>query len=122
MRWFQMSLSLALALRLLSPSSAAPPSLTEAEDLLSRKDFPRAEEALKPLAEGGGEAEDYARFLLGEALSLITAEMLMEEGRTYGGGLHMLEPKELGNVDARRLVDILPELRSQSRGIQPSLF
>ncbi|MBI3921310.1 MAG: tetratricopeptide repeat protein [Armatimonadetes bacterium] len=68
MRWFQVFLSLALSVRLLSPTSAAPASLTEAEDLLSQKDFPRAEEALKPLVEGGGEAEDYARFLLGEAL------------------------------------------------------
>jgi hypothetical protein len=33
-----------------------------------------------------------------EALSSITAEKLVGEGRVYGGGLYKLEPKELCNV------------------------
>ena len=41
------------------------------------------------------------------ALSSITAEMLMEEGRVYGGGLHKLEPKELANVPADPILSVL---------------
>jgi hypothetical protein len=45
------------------------------------------------------------------ALSSITAEMLMGEGRIYGGGLHKLEPKELANVPADPVLKVLPDGR-----------
>ena len=35
-----------------------------------------------------------------EALSSITPQMMTGEGRLYGGGLHKIEPKELGRVSA----------------------
>lgn len=38
-------------------------------------------------------------------LSAITARDLTDEGRVYGGGLHKLEPKELGRISARPLID-----------------
>jgi adenine-specific DNA-methyltransferase len=44
-----------------------------------------------------------------KALSSIAAEILMEEGRVYGGGLHKLEPKELANVSADSVLRIFSD-------------
>lgn len=43
------------------------------------------------------------------ALDRISDEALMCEGRVYGGGLHKLEPRELGNTLASRILEILPK-------------
>ena len=43
-----------------------------------------------------------------QALNKISDEALMGEGRVYGGGLHKLEPRELGNA---MVVDILTVLK-----------
>jgi len=42
-----------------------------------------------------------------QSLDRISDEVLMGEGRVYGGGLHKLEPKELGNALAGQVVEIL---------------
>ena len=42
-------------------------------------------------------------------LNEICPEVMLGEGRVYGGGLYKLEPKELGNVPAAALADLLPE-------------
>lgn len=42
-----------------------------------------------------------------EALNKITSESMIEEGRVYGGGMHKLEPKELGNLPAVEIANIL---------------
>lgn len=43
-----------------------------------------------------------------EALNEISMDKLLEEGRVYGGGLHKLEPKELGNVSASTVAEKIP--------------
>jgi hypothetical protein len=57
-----------------------------------------------------------------EALSSITSESLIGHGRTYGGGLHKLEPKELGGLPADVILNALPSgTKVRSHG-QLSLF
>jgi adenine-specific DNA-methyltransferase len=40
-----------------------------------------------------------------EALQRITPAQLLSEGRVYGGGLHKVEPKELAQIPARKVLD-----------------
>lgn len=42
-----------------------------------------------------------------QALNQISTRTLTDEGRVYGGGLHKLEPKELGNVPAETILTAL---------------
>jgi len=42
-----------------------------------------------------------------QALNQISDEILMGSGRVYGGGLHKLEPKELGLAPAEKIVEVL---------------
>ena len=46
-----------------------------------------------------------------QVLNALCPEALLGEGRVYGGGLHKLEPKELANVDATTIADLIPGLR-----------
>jgi adenine-specific DNA-methyltransferase len=50
-----------------------------------------------------------------EALNELRPSSILGEGRVYGGGLHKLEPSELGNVDAASIADFIPELQSHAR-------
>jgi len=46
-------------------------------------------------------------------LNQIHMDMFFEEGRVYGGGLYKMEPRELANIPADHLLDLIPEsLRS----------
>ncbi len=45
-------------------------------------------------------------------LNQLSQQAMLAEGRVYGGGLHKLEPRELGNVPARALADVLLEHRA----------
>lgn len=49
-----------------------------------------------------------------EVLNRLCPNSILGEGRVYGGGLHKLEPKELGNVDAAAILDNVPELRNHN--------
>ena len=44
---------------------------------------------------------------LWRTLSAVTEEMLVGKGRVYGGGLHKIEPKELGSVPAATILKML---------------
>ena len=48
----------------------------------------------------------FARHIWG-FLRKISSENMIAEGRVYGGGLHKLEPRELGNVSAAELADLI---------------
>ncbi len=48
-------------------------------------------------------------------LNRIHPRALLDEGRVYGGGLRKLEPRELGNVSAKAITELLPEA-ARSRG------
>jgi hypothetical protein len=52
----------------------------------------------KPALENAIEKNPELATKIWQALNSITPEVLMGEGRVYGGGLHKLEPKELANV------------------------
>ena len=49
-----------------------------------------------------------------EILRTIHPETLIGEGRVYGGGLHKLEPKELANVPAQAIAELLPAFNRQT--------
>jgi len=56
------------------------------------------------------------------ALNQLPPEVLLGEGRVYGGGLHKLEPRELGNVPAAFLLNLFSDARIPRRASQLELF
>lgn len=57
-----------------------------------------------------------------EILNDIDPKTMLGEGRVYGGGLHKLEPRELGNVPAASIAEILPDAGKMGRNPQGELF
>lgn len=57
-----------------------------------------------------------------QALNQLSPEALLGEGRVYGGGLHKLEPRELGNVPAAFLLNVFPATGIPRRASQLGLF
>ena len=59
---------------------------------------------------------------LWEFLNAISPKTMLAGGRVYGGGLHKLEPKELGNVPAGAVSELLPKVVPINRERQGDLF
>ncbi len=55
-------------------------------------------------------------------LNEICPKAMLGEGRVYGGGLHKLEPKELCNVPAKSIGELLPHGSMPRKSIQLGLF
>ena len=55
-------------------------------------------------------------------LNEICPAAMLGEGRVYGGGLHKLEPRELSNVPAAGIAELLPKAALAHRGGQGDLF
>jgi hypothetical protein len=56
-----------------------------------------------------------------EVLKDVPAEVLLGEGRVYGGGLYKMEPKELANLPADDIMALLPE-RNMDGVFQEEMF
>ncbi|MDY0166096.1 MAG: Eco57I restriction-modification methylase domain-containing protein [Thermoguttaceae bacterium] len=56
------------------------------------------------------------------ALNDVSPDILLGEGRVYGGGLHKLEPRELSNLPAVFIADLLPDGSVPSKATQLGLF
>ena len=57
-----------------------------------------------------------------QILNRFTPDQLLQEGRVYGGGLHKLEPKELGRVSATEISELIPDLLQPVLAKQIGLF
>ncbi|MCY4488948.1 MAG: Eco57I restriction-modification methylase domain-containing protein [Deltaproteobacteria bacterium] len=57
-----------------------------------------------------------------EFLNEISPQAMLGEGRVYGGGLHKLEPNELGNVPAKAIAELLPGSAQPPREKQVEMF
>ena len=57
-----------------------------------------------------------------KVLNNICPQAMLGEGRVYGGGLYKLEPKELGNIPATAIAELLPDLAQPHYEKQPDLF
>lgn len=53
-----------------------------------------------------------------ELLCGVTGNELRGEGRVYGGGLHKIEPRELGRVSAAQFVNRWPELADDTQRLE----
>ena len=77
--------------------------------------YPRP--ALKKLLDGHPERTEW----LHQMLNQISSETLIRNGRSYGGGLHKLEPKELAEMPLPELPDWI-QLHSEKQETLPLVF
>lgn len=60
------------------------------------------------------------RFKIWQALNAINPEVILGEGRVYGGGLHKMGPRELAKVPADEIAALIPNFERPAR--QAELF
>lgn len=53
-----------------------------------------------------------------EILNTMTPGQFLGEGRVYGGGLHKLEPHELGKVDATEISQLIPDFKRPTKQLR----
>ena len=68
----------------------------------------------KPALSAAIEDNPYLLKTIWCSLNQLEPETLIGEGRIYGGGLHKIEPNELGNLSVESLLTALPELPTES--------
>ena len=76
----------------------------------------------KPLLDAAIRRDATLKRRLWEVLNDIRPQAMLDEGRVYGGGLYKLEPKELGNIPATTVAELLPDLVRPRHEKQPDLF
>ena len=69
----------------------------------------------KPVLASRIKAEPMLIRRIWEILNKMTPGQLLGEGRVYGGGLHKLEPHELGRVDATAISQLIPNFKLPTR-------
>lgn len=80
--------------------------------------------ALYPLPHLAREAERDPELLrkVWVAINQLAPAALLGEGQVYGGGLYKLEPRELGNVSAKFIQSMLPQVGTSTKSKQLGLF
>lgn len=76
----------------------------------------------KPLIERAVHDDPELKHRIWAFLNEISPKAMLREGRVYGGGLHKLEPRELGNVPASFILDLLPNGSVPRKTMQLRLF
>lgn len=72
----------------------------------------------KPVLADLLQASPERRQAVWRALASITPDMLLGEGRVYGGGLHKMEPSELASVPAEIVLRALPAVKLPKRQVE----
>jgi hypothetical protein len=75
----------------------------------------------RPFLEGALEKDPTLARRIWLTLNQIDSDKMLGEGRIYGGGLHKIEPKELGNVPAEMIGAVVREIPCHGTG-QQELF
>ena len=76
----------------------------------------------KPLIAKAFEKKPELKRQVWKALNSLHPDSLLKEGRVYGGGLHKLEPKELGNVSVNSVKVLLSIAEVNEDSKQLELF